>query len=272
VLENIFRIYKSQFLYDNRPLDASIETRDESPEDWITEKITFNAAYGNEREISYLFLPKNASPPFQTIIFFPGAYGCWEKDLLNSQATNWFLDYIIKSGRAVMYPVYKGTYERIDEPIGWEGHQYTEWLIKWVKDFRRSIDYLKTRQDIDAKKLGFYGHSWGGILGGIIPAVEERLAVNILIVGGFDCYRSKDYPEADEINYVSRIRIPVLMLNGKYDMGFPLEATVKPFFNLLGTGEKDKRLVIYDTDHYVPKSEMIKETLNWLDKYLGPVK
>ena len=50
-----------------------LKKEDESPEDWIVEKITFNAAYGNERVIAYLFLPKNASPPYQTLIFFPGA-------------------------------------------------------------------------------------------------------------------------------------------------------------------------------------------------------
>ncbi len=87
-----------------------------------------------------------------------------------------------------MYPVYKGTFERIDgHDISYAliiSHQYTERLIKWVKDFSRSIDYLETRTDIDTTKLGFYGHSWGGWMGGIIPAVEERLEVNILVVGG----------------------------------------------------------------------------------------
>jgi dipeptidyl aminopeptidase/acylaminoacyl peptidase len=171
-----------------------------------------------------------------------------------------------------MYPVYKGTYERNNEEVIWEGHQYTEWLIRWVKDFSRSIDYLESRNDIDTAKLGYYGHSWGGRIGGIIPAVESRLKVIVLITGGFNSWYSRDYPEADEINYVPRIRIPALMLNGKYDMTFPYETTVKPFFNLLGTPEKDKNLVVYETDHSVPKSEMIKETLNWLDRYLGPVK
>jgi hypothetical protein len=272
VPENIFMIYKNQFLYDNKPLDAKIETTDESPQDWKTERITFNAAYGNERVISYLFLPKNQPPPYQTIIFFPGSYSRTDKDLINNVFANWFTDYFLKSGRAVMYPIYKGTYERIDEPIVWDGHQYTEWLIRWVRDFSRSVDYLETRKDIDTAKLAFYGHSWGGIMGGFIPAVEDRLALSILITGGFSSGNSGNYPEADAINYVPWIKMPVLMLNGKYDMTFPYETTVKPFFNLLGTPEKDKRLVLYETDHGVPKSEMIKETLNWLDRYFGPVK
>jgi len=271
VPESTFKIYKNQFLYDTTALDAIIEKRDESHDDWIIEKITFNAAYGNEKMIAYLYLPKNASPPFQTLIFFPGLGATWEKDLVKSSETIWDIDYLLKNGRAVMCPVYKGTFERIDEPVVLQGHQYTDWLIKWVKDFSRSIDYLETRPDINSRKLAYYGLSWGSMMGGIILAVEDRLAVSILNIGGF--YNLENiYPEADAINYVTRIKIPVLMLNGKYDMTFNLEKQVKPFFNLLGTPEKDKRLCIYDTDHYVPKSEMIKETLNWLDRYLGPVK
>ena len=102
-------------------------------------------------------------------------------------------------------------------------------------------------------------------MGGIIPAIEDRLKVNILIVGGF-------YGEFEEmVSYVPRIKIPTLMLNGKYDASFPYELTVLPFYNFLGTPEQDKRLIPYETDHYVPRNEMIKEVLAWCDKYLGPV-
>jgi len=271
VPENIFTIYKNQFFYDSTDLKAVMEKRDESPEGGTIEKISFNAAYGNERMIAYLFLPGQASPPFQTLIFFPGTGALEETDLLKSTETKWLIDYLIKSGRAVMCPVYTGTYDRIDNkaPDVWGGHQYTEWVIKLVKDFRRSVDYLETRPDIDKSKLGYYGFSWGGIMGGIIPAVEERLKVNILIVGGL---RGGALPEIDQINYLPRIKIPTLMLNGKYDFRFPYDKTVLPFYKLLGTPEKDKRHAIYETDHFVPKNEMIKETLTWLDRYLGPVK
>jgi dipeptidyl aminopeptidase/acylaminoacyl peptidase len=218
--------------------------------------------------VAYLYLPVNASPPFQTLIFFPGSAATWEKDLVKSTEMIWFIDYLLKSGRAVMFPVYKGTFDRIDESLVWQGIQYKELLISWVKDFSRSIDYLETRPDIDKSKLGYYGHSWGGWLGGIIPAVENRLKVNILVLGGLT---GRVYPEIDPINYVSRINIPVLMLNGKYDYAFHYEKEVLPFFNMLSTPEKDKRLRVYETDHYIPKNEMIKEVLNWLDKYFGPV-
>ena len=172
-----------------------------------------------------------------------------------------------------MYPVYKGTYERQDGLGGerWprESHRYTEYMVKLVKDFRRSVDYLETRNDIDSDKLAYFGFSWGGWYGAIIPAVEERLKVSILNSGGL--LDNKALPEADLINYISRVKIPVLMLNGRYDYNLNLEKSIESMYNLLGTPETDKDLKLYNTDHNVPKNELIKETLNWLDKYLGPV-
>ena len=272
VSESTFRIYKNRFLYDKTDLDAVIVSRDSSFQDWTIEKISFNAAYNSERMIIYLFLPRKRLPPYQTLIFFPGSNALDTKDFNNNYWANWFTDFILKSGRAVVYPVYKGTFERKNsqEPIVYQGYQYADWLVKWVKDFSRSVDYLMTRSDINTEKLGYYGHSWGGRLGAIIPAVEDRLKVSILIVGGLSS--SSRIPEADEFNYLPYVKIPVLMLNGKFDMAFPYETTVKPFFDLLGTPAKDKFIRIYETDHYIPKNEMIKEVLTFLDNYMGPVK
>jgi hypothetical protein len=42
--------------------------------------------------------------------------------------------------------------------------------------------------------------------------------------------------------------------------------------DLLGTPAEDKRLLLYETDHIPPRAEYIKETLAWLDKYLGLLK
>jgi dipeptidyl aminopeptidase/acylaminoacyl peptidase len=152
---------------------------------------------------------------------------------------------------------------------GANSHSYTEYLIQLVKDFKRSIDYLETRQDIDSKKLGYYGMSWGGLLGAIIPAVEERPKTSIILAGGFT---GLGRPEANQINYVTRVKMPTLMLNGKYDTMWPYETSIKPMFDLLGTPDGHKELKVYETDHIPPRNEFIKETLAWLDRYLGPVK
>ena len=80
------------------------------------------------------------------------------------------------------------------------------------------------------------------------------------------------YPEADVINFLPRMKSPYLMLNGKNDTFFPLETSQKPMFKLIGTAEKDKKMIIYEGGHLVPRSDLIKETLVWFDRYLGAVK
>ncbi|MFQ5853138.1 MAG: protein kinase [Candidatus Binatia bacterium] len=276
VADSIFEIYKEQFSYDKTDLDARVESRDESSEDWIQEKITFDAAYGDERIIAHLFLPKNTAPPYQTVLYFPGSASLFQK---SSEALDryyeWevFLSFVVKNGRAVLFPVYKGTFERRDDALipihlGDNSHLFTEWLIQLVKDFKRCIDYLETRQDIDIRKLAYYGMSWGGLWGAIIPAVEERLEASVLLAGGLSGHGR---PEANQMNYVTRVKTPTLMLNGKYDSFLPYEASVKPMFDLLGTPEEHKELKLYETDHIPPMNDFIKETLAWLDRYLGPV-
>jgi dienelactone hydrolase len=272
VSDEIFEIYKKQFLYDSTALNANLEKRDDSSEDWIMEKISFDAAYENERMNAYIFLPKNSKPPFQTLIFFPGSYAK-RTDSFPDKWFHYFCDYLLKNGIAVVMPIYHGTYERRGSlgpglHLSNESHLYAEYLIKWGKDLSRSIDYLETRPDIDTGKIAYYSHSWGGVIGGILPAVEGRLKLCVHVTGGFG---DKALPEADAINYISRIKTPVLMLNGKYDLTFPLAADVKPFYDLLGTLEKDKALKVYDSDHWVPTNEMVRETLGWLEKYFGPV-
>ncbi len=268
-----FQIMKKQFLYDKTDLNSQLEERDESPTDWIIEKVSFDAAYENERVIAYLFLPKETLPPYQTIIYFPGSWAQKYNSIFNYYTTSRNLYYLLKNGRAVIYPIYKGTYERRrgscnPEPI-YQSHQYTECLVQWIKDLSRSIDYLESREDIDVSRIGYLGDSWGGHLGAIIPAIEDRIKLSILLRGGFSS--EKKFPETDEINYVTHVSIPVLMLNGKYDFTFPFEATVQPMYELLGTPEEHKELVVSETDHFIPKSLMIKEVLSWLDKYFGPV-
>jgi hypothetical protein len=43
-------------------------------------------------------------------------------------------------------------------------------------------------------------------------------------------------------------------------------------FKLLGTPAQDKRHVISEGGHFVPRPQLIRETLGWLDHYLGPVR
>ncbi len=80
-------------------------------------------------------------------------------------------------------------------------------------------------------------------------------------------------PEVDPLNFLPRFKVPVLVVNGRSDFIFPLETSQRPMFRLLGAPEKDKRMVLWDGGHAPPSFQLaIKESLDWFDKYLGPVK
>jgi hypothetical protein len=267
--DQVFQAYRGLYAYDKTPLDATVEQVGDE-EDWKVEKITYTAGYGNERAVSYLFLPKKGKPPYQTVLFFPGSNALFlRKFTLYPTAA---LDGILRSGRAVLYPVYKSTYERGDSwetdvpdtSAGWRDH-----VVMWVKDASRALDYVDSRPDLNHEKIAYYGYSWGAVMGAIVPAVDPRIKVVVLALGGMEYSRS--LPEVDKINFLPRVKQPTLLLNGHYDFFFPVESTQLPFFNLIGTKKDQKKRVEYETGHNIPRNELIKETLNWLDLYLGPV-
>jgi formylglycine-generating enzyme required for sulfatase activity/dienelactone hydrolase len=235
VSDEVFRVYRDLYAYDKTPLRAAIESTDPTEPDWIKQRITFDAAYGSERMAAYLFLPRNASPPYQTVVHFPGADSIFapSSDQLIGMER---IDFILKSGRAVVWPVYKGTYERKD---GMQTYfpdtsiRYRDWVIQWAKDLGRSLDYLEGRPEIDLGRLAFYGYSWGACMGAIMPAVENRLKVSVLMGPGL--YLEPARPEVDQINFAPRVRIPTLMLDGRDDFVFPRETSQEPFYRSLGT-------------------------------------
>jgi len=264
-----FAVFRRLFAYDQRPLDAAVEQAD-TTEDWVRERVSFTAAYGAERVPAYLYLPRRGTPPFQTVVFFPGSGVLFQRSY--STSGNPPFDYVVKSGRAVLLPVYWGTFERnrnipTDQPDTTAA--YRDRVVYWARDFRRSVDYVVSRPDLDSTRIGFMGYSWGGRLGPLLVALEPRVKVAVLYVAGLKLQRS--LPEVDPFNYLSRVRVPVLMANGRYDFFFPIETSQIPLYRLLGTPPDQKRHVVYDGSHFVPRAMLVPEVVDWLDRWLGPV-
>jgi dienelactone hydrolase len=282
VSDEVFAVYRRLFDYDARDLQARVEARDETRPDWIRERVSFTAAYGDERVIAQLYLPRTGRPPYQTVVYFPGsdAIEAGRSDEVEHRLYfKLLLSHLLKAGRAILYPVYKGTHERNGGKQEYYGalhvsgdptQEYADYQVTLVRDVRRSLDYLASRPDLDSRRVAFYGFSWGGFIAPIVLAVEGRFAAAIVVVGGLDDVH-RPRPEVDLPNYAPRVKLPVLMLNGRYDMVSPLESSARPMFELLGTPPAHKVLHVYESDHSVPRSELIRESLAWLDTYLGPV-
>jgi dienelactone hydrolase len=271
VSDAVFEGYRQMYDYDHTPLNAKLDMRDTSSGEWLVERVSYDAAYGSERMSAWLFLPLHGTPPYQTVVFFPGSFAL--KSPSSMERRHMTGSFVVKTGRAFVLPIYKSTYERQDSlrsdvpdmSIRWRDH-----VVMWAKDYRRTLDYLSTRADIDSSRFAYFGESWGGNMGGLIPALEPRLKASVLLIAGLTMQRGR--PEVDPLNFLPRIKTPTLMLNGKYDFFYPTEISQKPFFRLLGTATNHKRYSLSESGHDVPRTQGISETLAWLDKYLGPVR
>jgi hypothetical protein len=219
VSDDVFRAYRSLYAYDKAPLNSVVESIDDSFDSWRKERVSFDAAYGNERITAYIFLPRTGAPPYQTIVFFPGSNAIQTRssqDLLLKG-----IDFIPRSGRAMVYPIYKSTYERgdaltNDSAVG--TNFYRDHVIAWSKDLARTIDYLETRQDLRTDHLAYYGLSWGAAEAPIMLSMEPRVRLAVLVGGGFDF--GKPLPEVDPINFAPRVNVPVLMSTGDMTSSF----------------------------------------------------
>ena len=98
--------------------------------------------------------------------------------------------------------------------------------------------------------------------------VEPRLRTLVLVAAGLD---ESAPEEVDAFNYAPRVRMPVLMINGRYDFSHPFDTSQQPLFRTLGTPAANKRRVVLDSGHVPPWPDVVRETLDWLDRYLGPV-
>ncbi|MEO7158427.1 MAG: hypothetical protein ABI039_12740, partial [Vicinamibacterales bacterium] len=261
-----FAIVRRLYEYDPRPLNAKIESTAEAP-DWRHETVTLDAGYDADRVIAHVYLPKSSAPPYQVVVYFPGGdapllRSSRELNLLN-------VDFVIRSGRALIYPVYKGTYERTVQYTG--PNSSRDVTVQRVKDFKRVMEYISTRPELDAERIGYYGVSLGAFTGTIINALEPRLKATVYMGGGL--VRGRVPIEIDPLNFVPRIHVPTLMVNGASDFQFPLKLTQLPEFSLLPLPPDQKRHALFDGGH-MPNQihDVIREILDWFDRFLGPVK
>jgi len=273
VSDEVFKSYiDTWYRYDRTELNARVESIDDELGYCRRERITFDTAYPNDRVIAYLHLPNNVAPPYQIVVWYPSGgarFGPWDERAYASE-----LACLIRSGRAVIIPFYKGTYDRLLEKPFYppEGTQSRNLYVQRSQDLGRSIDYLQTRDDIDMEKLAYAGLSWGGQMGSVMIATENRFKTGIFLLGGICA--CKRHPASDPANFAPRVTIPILMLNGKDDSLFPCETAQKPLFELLGTPERHKKHIVFPGEHCLPweyQEQYHAEIVKWLDQYLGPV-
>jgi cephalosporin-C deacetylase-like acetyl esterase len=148
-----------------------------------------------------LYVPTSGPGPFPGIISPCGHYTAARA----YEAYQYLYHDLVKSGFVVLAydPIGQGERRQFWNPqtnqdeIGgsstWEhdmpghllfllGENLTEYRI-W--DGMRAIDYLQTRSEVDAKRIGCTGHSGGGTLTLFISALDERVQCAVMNEGGY---------------------------------------------------------------------------------------
>ena len=170
-----FRAFVALYDYDHTPLNAKVVARDSSAPDWVREEIEFDVPGDSLRMLALFFLPRRVAPPYQTVVLFPASDALFMSD--HRVPSMSYADYYVRSGRAVVYPIYEHTYGRgstlgDDDPDSTIEHR--DQMIRWAREMRRSVDYAVTRPDIDTTRFAFAGTSWGGRTAGVMLALEPR--------------------------------------------------------------------------------------------------
>ena len=263
--DDIFEVYRRLYDYDPTPLNAETVALDEA-DDWTREKIEFDAAYGNERLAAYLYIPHSAKPPYTPVVYFPGSNAIYRDKI-----GEFYWPFLMRSGYAVVVPVYKGTYGRsseLESDVPDESNTYREHVIAWSKDLGRSVDYLETRDDMDVNNLIYFGASWGAALAPVMIATEPRFKLSVLVAGGL--MHQPTQPEVDPFNFLPRVKVPTIMITMPTDYFYPYEHSQKPMYENLGSEFKKHFVVEGGRGHAPPMRIIVRETLGWFDKHLRP--
>jgi len=99
-------------------------------------------------------------------------------------------------------------------------------------------------------------------------AVEERFKGVLLLAAGLGAQARNTIPAANAVNFAPYIKVPKLMIHGRYDEGIPFRTRARPLFDLLS---EPKELIVLETGHFPPMDQWVPPALRFLDTTLGPV-
>jgi uncharacterized protein len=158
--------------------------------------------------------------------------------------------------------------------------------VQLIQDLRRGVDLLASRPDVDPKRIGYIGYSYGGAMGGLVVAAESRLVAAVLAVGDGGLVTHFTGPEDENgplasmpapardawlnamrpiepIRFIGRSRVPLLLQSGRQDQLVP-PADAERYQAAAG---EPKTIKWYDAGHGLT-AEASADAARWLARYL----
>lgn len=168
-----------------------------------------------------------------------------------------------------------------------------ELFIDTLTGLQRGIDLLARRGDVDVKRIGYIGMSYGANLGGVLAGVEKRVKAYVLIAGlpsYTDLWRSSKHPGAvriresltkeqlesylaataqfDAVHHVGRAKPSALLFQfARHDEVVTEQAALQ----YSRSGSEPKVVKWYDATHedIFKNAEALNDRMSWLRKQIG---
>ncbi len=282
------------------PLNAQVRRRQEEP-DRIVEWISYEVEAGDIVP-ALLLLPRRRTPPLPAVICHHQHAGQYE--LGKSEVVGWAGDRqqayaadLCARGYITLAPDAIGFEERGHPSL--PGAEYERFLAhelllkgltlqgKMIWDVMRAVDYLASREEVDAKRIGMVGHSLGGIETWFSMSLEPRIAAGAASCGtttyaavlaaeqshnhGFYVPGILKWGDISEIVSMIAPR-PFLILGGEKDPGFPLSgakevaARARMLYRRLGAAQALDLFVSPEGHEFT--EEMRNRAYHWFDRWL----
>ena len=265
-----YGLLKGTFAYDEGfPLNARIAGTGQH--DGISyERLVFTS-FHNGSVPGYLAIPADADGPVPVVMLLHGLNGN-KRQWLHDEFTNGGLitQGLLQRGYAVLtldaqYHGERAVYNDYINPAemvfqrNW-GMRYVNMMTQTIVDYRRALDYLATRPEIDASRVGILGYSMGGHMSFILGAVEDRISAIVACVTP----ATPGMPIAASAFAHDLGGDRLLMLMAREDQFYSVEQAQALFDD---AGAENKRLEFYDSGHSLP-ADYTADAVQWLSENL----
>ncbi len=129
-------------------------------------------------------------------------------------------------------------FSAIDEPLE------NQWSYHAVANVVRGHSLLRSLPEVDPKRIGLTGISWGGYLTCIVAGVDDRFKMAMPVYGcGFlrenSVWKTSEFGKMtpaqsdkwhrlwDPSRYIGSAKMPILFLNGTNDFAYPMDSYAK---------------------------------------------
>jgi len=264
------------FHYDTQADLAIKEAGVEQRDGIAVHDLSFVAVPATQQRIkAYLVVPPGKGP-FAAILWVH-----WLGEPATSNRTQYLDEAVALASKGIVSLLVDGMWSDPDWYAKRDPDKDLQGSINQTIALRRAMDLLSTRPEVDAQRLGYVGHDFGGMYGMLMAGLDRRAKTYVFIAvapslleWAFFAAQPKskiDYIRANAplelSDFVHRIDNASVLFQFAKNDAYISRASTGVLFSA-ANAPKDRKF--YDADHAMNKPEIAQDRDAWLLKELVP--